>query len=111
MAKIVINPEWATLYDFQTRIPKPVLDTTTQCTCLASSPCSVSALPPEWCFSTESSRFLVREMWALLAVGTGIALAWVAQFNLWEMWNLPHRKYEDEADVIESDHRHIRRAA
>ena len=87
------------------------------------------------------ARFLVREAWALLAVGTGIALAWLANFDMWAQWGVPvraswigitltglalggvayffhevlgfftglHRKYEDEAEVIE--HTKMRRVA
>lgn len=80
-------------------------------------------------------------MWALVAVGAGIGLAWLANFDMWAQWGVPvrdssigvtltglalggvasfwhellglltglHRKYEDEAEVIE--HTELRRAA
>lgn len=37
------------------------------------------------------ARFLVREAWALLAVGAGIGLAWLANFDMWEQWDVPVR--------------------
>jgi hypothetical protein len=87
------------------------------------------------------ARFLMREMWALVAVAAGIALAWLADFDMWAQWGVPvreswigvtltglalggvayffhellgfftglHRKYEDEAKVIE--HTELHRAA
>jgi hypothetical protein len=37
------------------------------------------------------ARFLVREAWALLAVGVGVALAWLADFDMWARWGEPVR--------------------
>lgn len=89
------------------------------------------------------ARLLVHELWPLLAVGAGVGLAWLADFNLWALWDIPvreerigitltglalggvaycwrevlgffaglHRKYEDEAMVLERREEEIRRVA
>jgi hypothetical protein len=36
-------------------------------------------------------RFQLREMWALVAVGAGVGLAWLADFDMWGLWNIPVR--------------------
>ncbi len=39
------------------------------------------------------ARFLVRELWALIAVGAGIGLAWAANFDMWSLWGVPVRAH------------------
>jgi hypothetical protein len=37
------------------------------------------------------ARFHWREVWSLVAVGAGIGLAWLADFDMWAQWNIPVR--------------------
>jgi len=41
-----------------------------------------------------ANRFLMiaHELWAIVAVGLGVGYAWVANFNLWALWNIPVRQ-------------------
>jgi len=35
---------------------------------------------------------MARELWALVSVGLGIGLAWLADLNMWSLWGLPVRE-------------------
>lgn len=39
-------------------------------------------------------RIRMREARAVIAVGSGIALAWLANLNMWTGWGIAHLRYE-----------------
>jgi hypothetical protein len=35
---------------------------------------------------------MASEMWAIVTIGMGVGLAWLADLNMWKMWDLPVRE-------------------
>jgi hypothetical protein len=35
---------------------------------------------------------LAREFWAFASIGLGVGLAWLADLNMWKLWDLPVRE-------------------